>query len=236
MTLIAHPAYNTGMSKGSNNRHGADSVPGAGGERRFAARDGQVVHLRPAQNEDAAPLLAALNEVAAEGRYLLTRHWDITPELEARWRYAAAGGDLLLIATVAPEEGAPAAIAGSVSLTRRQHEFVRHTAELGMWLRAAYREIGIGSAMVEAALTWAAAHDIEKITLSVRSNNRRALSLYQKYGFVEEGRRRGYIKTPAGYEDECLLSYSVQPIDPLTGTPEPPGPARSHPAPDADDE
>jgi ribosomal protein S18 acetylase RimI-like enzyme len=90
--------------------------------------------------------------------------------------------------------------------------------------------------MVEVALAWAAAHGIEKITLSVRSTNRRALSLYQKYGFVEEGRRRDYIKTPAGYEDECLLSYSVPLIDPLTGAPEPPGPARLPPSPDADDE
>ena len=235
MTLIRDRAYNTGMSKGSDNRPGAESLP-SGGERHFEARDGRVVHLRPARDEDSGPLLAALNEVAAEGRYLLTRHWDITPELEARWRLAAAGGDLLLIATVAPEEDAPAEVAGSVSLVRRSHEFVRHTAELGMWLRAAYREIGIGSAMVEAVLAWAAARGIEKITLSVRSNNRRALSLYQKYGFVEEGRRRDYIKTPAGYEDECLLSYSVPPIDPLTGAPEPPGPARPHPAPDADDE
>jgi RimJ/RimL family protein N-acetyltransferase len=181
-------------------------------ERRFTARDGRIVRLRPAQAEDAGPLLAALNDVAAEGRYLLTRHWDITPELQARWLHTAIDSrDLLLVATVAAAEDAPAEIAGSVSLVRRQHEFVRHTAELGMWLQAAYREIGIGSAMVEAALAWATAQEIEKVTLSVRSNNRRALSLYQKYGFVEEGRRRGYIKTPQGYEDECLLSYSAAP-------------------------
>jgi RimJ/RimL family protein N-acetyltransferase len=202
----------------------AEEPTPAATERRFTARDGRVVQLRPAQAEDAGPLLAALNEVAAEGRYLLTRHWEITPELEARWLHTATESrDLLLVATVAAAEDAPAEIAGSVSLVRRPHEFVRHTAELGMWLRAAYREIGIGSAMVEVALAWAAAHEIEKITLSVRSNNRRALSLYQKYGFVEEGRRRGYIKTPHGYEDECLLSYSSHPLPAPPGTSDPHG-------------
>jgi RimJ/RimL family protein N-acetyltransferase len=196
-------------------------------ERRFTARDGRAVYLRPAEPDDAEPLLHALNEVAAEGRYLLRPHWEVTPELEARWMGIALGSsDLLLVALIGDDTQTCDTIAGGLSLVRGRPEFVRHTAELGMWLRAAYREIGIGSQMVEVALAWAAAHAVEKVTLSVRSANRRALGLYQKYGFVEEGRRRAYIKTPHGYEDECLFSRFTSPLDPLTGPPDPaPAPA-----------
>ena len=230
LTLARPPAYNGAMQDEWNS---SLAVQGSHG-RRFLARDGRSVVLRPAQADDAAPLLAALNEVAAEGRYLLNSHWVITPQLEARWqRTAADSADLLLVATVAHKADAPGVLAGSVSLVRRQHEFVRHTAELGMWLRAAYREIGIGSAMVEAALAWAIAQEIEKITLSVRSGNRRALALYQKYGFVEEGRRRAFIKTPHGYEDECLISRFVDGAGPSA----PPGRPRlpTHDDSDADE-
>ncbi len=80
-----------------------------------------------------------------------------------------------------------------------------------MWLRSAYREQGLGSALAQYAMEWAEAQaDLEKITLSVRSSNRRALNLYGKFGFVEEGRRHAYIKTEQGYEDEVLLSRFVR--------------------------
>lgn len=200
--------------------HGVDLLDG---ERQFTARDGRTVFLRPAAPDDAEQLLSALNEVAAEGRYLLRPHWDVTPELEARWMGIALGSsDLLLVALIGDDAQSCNTFAGGLSLVRGRPEYVRHTAELGMWLLAAYREIGIGSHMVEAALAWATAHTVEKVTLSVRSGNRRAFGLYQKYGFVEEGRRRAFIKTPHGYEDECLLSRFTSALDPLTGPPDPP--------------
>ena len=139
---------------------------------------------------------------------------------------ALGSSDLLLVALVGEDTQSCNTIAGCLSLIRGRPEYVRHTAELGMWLRASYREIGIGSQMVEAGLIWATAHAVEKITLSVRSGNRRAFGLYQKYGFVEEGRRRAFIKTPQGYEDEYLFSRVHQPPRPPR---RPARPAARHP-------
>jgi RimJ/RimL family protein N-acetyltransferase len=182
-------------------------------ERLLALRDGRYALLRPALPEDAHNLLDALNEVAGEGRFLLRRAWQITPELEQRWlRVAMSSVDLLIVAVLLDSAAMrhELDLAGSLSLVRGRPEFIRHTAELSMWLRPAYREQGLGSAMLQYGVDWAhAQHDLEKITLSVRSSNRRAQNLYMKYGFVEEGRRRGYIKTDSGYEDEVLLSRFV---------------------------
>src|SRR3954454_19793690 len=124
-------------------------------------RDGRSVVLRAARAEDAGALLHALNDVAAEGRFLLRREWEITPELEQRWlRVAGAGVDLLIAAVELVDEhnDVEGAVAGSLSLVRGKPEFIRHTAELGMWIRSPYREAGLGSAMVEYAVRWAAAH------------------------------------------------------------------------------
>ncbi len=182
-------------------------------------RDGRSVLLRTARPPDAHALLGALNEVANEGRFLLRRAWEITPELEQRWVNVALGdSDLVLVAMLLdnPHTRDEQEIVGGLSLVRGRPEFVRHTAELAMWLRAAYRELGLGSAMLEYALVWTREQAaIEKITLSARSSNRRALNLYRKYGFVEEGRREGFIKTEQGYEAEVLLSRFVR--GPLLG-------------------
>ena len=213
MTQFGASPYNTAMSdetalfndEGEANHRVAQLLP---------LRDGRHVLLRTAYPTDARALLGALNEVANEGRFLLRRAWEITPELEQRWVSVALGdSDLVLVAMLLdnPHTRAEQEIVGGLSLVRGRPEFVRHTAELAMWLRAAYRELGLGSAMLEYALTWLrAGSDIEKITLSARSSNRRALNLYRKYGFVEEGRREGFIKTEQGYEAEVLLSRFVR--------------------------
>ncbi|HUS14063.1 MAG TPA: GNAT family protein [Chloroflexia bacterium] len=182
-------------------------------ERLLLLRDGRHVVLRAARLSDAHLMLSALNEVASEGRFLLRRAWEITDDLEQRWiRTALADQDLVVVAMLLEnaETRAEIDVAGSLSLVRGRPEFIRHTADLGMWLRAAFREQGLGSAMLEYVLNWAAAQgDIEKINLSARSTNRRALNLYRKYGFREEGRRRRHIKTEQGYEDEVLLGCFV---------------------------
>jgi RimJ/RimL family protein N-acetyltransferase len=182
-------------------------------ERIMELRDGRYALLRPAVPDDAHALLSALNEVAGEGRFLLRPAWHITPELEQRWiRVAMSGVDFLVVAVLLddPAQRNEVEMAGSLSLVRGRPEFIRHTAELSLWLRPVVREQGLGSAMLQYCLDWAATEDeLEKITLSVRSSNRRAYNLYLKYGFVEEGRRRSYIKTATGYEDEILLSRFV---------------------------
>jgi RimJ/RimL family protein N-acetyltransferase len=186
-------------------------------------RDGRYALLRPAVPDDAHTLLSALNEVAGEGRFLLRPAWQITPELEQRWIHVAMRGvDLLIVAALidSPALRHEVDLAGSLSLVRARPEYIRHTAELSLWLRPAYREQGLGSAMLEYGLAWAIAQgEVEKITLSVRSSNRRAHNLYTKYGFQEEGRRRGYIKVASGYEDEILLSRFV--AGPLAAAPAP---------------
>jgi RimJ/RimL family protein N-acetyltransferase len=195
-------------------RDSFDGQASGPGERLVHLRDGRAVLLRHARETDAHLMLQALNEVANEGRFLLRRAWDITPELEQRWiRFALGGVDFLVLAVLLESEQTRSEleVAGSLSLVRGRPEFIRHTADLSMWLRSAYREQGLGSALAQYAMEWAEAQeDLEKITLSVRSSNRRALNLYSKFGFQEEGRRHAYIKTEQGYEDEVLLSRFVR--------------------------
>lgn len=65
-----------------------------------------------------------------------------------------------------------------------------------------YRRSGLGSALFWALLTSAYQRGMERATLEVRASNQSALSLYQRFGFQEAGRRRRYYPDD---EDAVIL-------------------------------
>jgi RimJ/RimL family protein N-acetyltransferase len=67
--------------------------------------------------------------------------------------------------------------------------------------------MGIGTALLQTLIDWAEANPlIEKIGMAVFANNERAIRLYRKLGFVEEGRRPREMKLgPGWYVDDVLM-------------------------------
>ncbi|WP_032122993.1 GNAT family N-acetyltransferase [Clostridium amazonitimonense] len=63
----------------------------------------------------------------------------------------------------------------------------RHKAEFGICISKEYWGHGIGKVLLENILMWADTVGIEKISLTVVETNTKAIQLYKKYGFVEEG-------------------------------------------------
>lgn len=55
-----------------------------------------------------------------------------------------------------------------------------------------YRRSGLGSALFLSLLTSACQRGMKHATLEVRASNQAALSLYERFGFQEAGRRRRY--------------------------------------------
>jgi ribosomal-protein-alanine N-acetyltransferase len=66
-----------------------------------------------------------------------------------------------------------------------------------------YRCQGLGQLLLYALLWEARQHQLERATLEVKPSNQAALSLYQKFGFKEAGRRRRYYKDTG--EDALIL-------------------------------
>lgn len=63
----------------------------------------------------------------------------------------------------------------------------RHKAEFGICILKEYWGYGIGKVLLENILRWADTVGIEKILLTVIETNTKAIELYKKYGFLEEG-------------------------------------------------
>ena len=79
---------------------------------------------------------------------------------------------------------------------------------LAMLVDAQWRSVGVGSALLESLLEWARANPIiEKVTLATFSTNTRAINLYKKMGFKEEGYCPRDMKAGEGKYIDSVLMY-----------------------------
>lgn len=56
-----------------------------------------------------------------------------------------------------------------------------------MWVAPQARRCGVGSALIDAAITWALSRDTQRLQLEVSPTETAAMRLYQKHGFVASG-------------------------------------------------
>lgn len=70
---------------------------------------------------------------------------------------------------------------------------------------------GLGFHFVEELLKVAIENKAANIFLEVRPSNTAAVCLYEKIGFKEIGRRKGYYPGDNGREDALVLSYDLMP-------------------------
>ena len=73
-------------------------------------------------------------------------------------------------------------IIGTVSLIRKPGR-MRHRGVFGISLKRAWWGCGAAAAMTEAALAFARENGFVQLDIEVRSDNVRAIRLYEKYGF-----------------------------------------------------
>jgi len=86
-----------------------------------------------------------------------------------------------------------------------EREMFRHVGKLGMGVHAGYRGQKIGTCLLNATLEATREYGLEKIELEVYASNANAIRLYEKLGFVHEGRKRNARKTASGYDDILLM-------------------------------
>ena len=74
-------------------------------------------------------------------------------------------------------------------------------------IHPSYRKKGLSSILMTELINEAKAQSKDKILLEVRASNAPAIALYEKFGFVPDGIRRGYYSNPK--EDGLLMSLTL---------------------------
>ena len=164
-------------------------------------KDGRTVVIRRVAEADAEQLLKNINEVGAEGDWILTESiaWD--PIREREWIRTFDGETSSLY--VAEVDGL---VVGQIDARIPTFQKARHVANLGIAIVKAYRGLGIGRALMDRTLAWMKARGVEKATLEVFSTNARAIALYRRLGFEVEGVRRRHYKIRGAYVDDVLMA------------------------------
>jgi len=168
------------------------------------ARDGRPWTLRPARPTDARALASLFAEVRREGRWLVTPASAVSQPSEAFY-IGEMIRDSNSLALVAEADGD---VVGNVLISVERSVVSDHVGTLSICVADGWREVGIGSALVEAAKAWAAEHGLAKVALGVFPDNDRAIAVYEHAGFEREGLRRRQYRVPGGeYRDELLMAW-----------------------------
>lgn len=136
--------------------------------------------IERARPEDAAALLEYLKIIGGETENLTFGAEGLSVSVEDETALLAAQldshDDVYLVAR------ADGQIVGDASLNRMPRR-MSHRGELGIGVRQAWWGCGVGSALMAGLVDFAAANGFAQLELQVRSDNTRAIALYEKFGF-----------------------------------------------------
>jgi [ribosomal protein S18]-alanine N-acetyltransferase len=141
--------------------------------------------VRPAAAGDARAMAELFAAVAGERTGIATEPPVDIDERAAQFASTVDGS------VVAAADGQ---IVGMLHIETSRHGF----GELGMLVDRDWRGRGVGSALVEAAISLARGQGLHKLCLEAFAHNTAAIALYRKSGFVEEGRRTGQYRRASG--------------------------------------
>lgn len=173
-------------------------------------RDGRPVRIRRAEPDDAAAVLAYLGRVGGESINLTfgAEGPGFTEEEEREYlaRVAAADNSLAIVALAGEE------IVGALTFDGGRRPRMRHAGEFGISLLQAYAGQGLGRALLEYMLAWAERGGVvRKINLKVRADNIPAIRLYERMGWVHEGRTTRDTFIDGEFNDCLLMGREVDP-------------------------
>jgi ribosomal protein S18 acetylase RimI-like enzyme len=163
-----------------------------------------LVSVRQARVADASTLCAAEREISKTPGLLVSQPDELLPQ--AFESLISALADESGCYVVAETEGR---IVGHAVLRPMDLRAVAHVFRLTIVVHQGCSGRGIGTAIMNELTSWARRKpEVQKVELIVRSTNGRARRLYEKFGFIEEGRFRNRIRLSDGtYIDDIPMAW-----------------------------
>lgn len=174
----------------------------------YVTKTGETIHIRPARPEDAAEVLVYIEQVAGESEFLTMGpgEFELTEAQESA--YLAAVSQSSNEVSVLVFLGDELVALGNISARERRR--IRHRGELAMSVRQAFWGRGIGALLLDHLVDWARENSVlRKLDLRVRSDNTKAIALYRKRGFSDEGLLRRQMRVEEIDHDILAMGRDV---------------------------
>lgn len=148
-------------------------------------KNNQVLYIRELNSKDAEEVLKYTNNVGRESDFLTFGSEGIPFTIdqekiflrntqETKRNYMLGGFIKDRLVSV-------------VNISSSQKDRLSHKADIGISVLKEFWNIGVGSRMMEFIISLCRKDDFRKIDLLVNEENKRAIKLYEKYGFIKEG-------------------------------------------------
>ena len=173
-------------------------------EKQIPLKDGRAAILRAPEVRDAQALIDLLKTVNSETHFLSSYPEEITLSCEDEERWIAGHRESPLVYDILCEINGE--IVGSCNLLRKKQIKMRHRATVGITVRQAYWNLGIGTAMFREMIALARAWGAEQLELEYIEGNERGVRLYDKMGFRTVAERPRAIRLKDGtYLSEFIM-------------------------------
>jgi RimJ/RimL family protein N-acetyltransferase len=167
------------------------------------------VKIREVDESDVDRLLELHLALDRETAFMLVepgeRSSDIEAERERIRNVRSRPNRTLLVADVGDRP------AGYVAVLGGPYRRNRHAAHLVIGVLEAFSGQGIGGALLDAAIRWAASAGIHRLELTVMAHNDRAIRLYERKGFLREGIRSRSLRVGDTWVDEVFMARLLPP-------------------------
>jgi RimJ/RimL family protein N-acetyltransferase len=184
---------------------GARRVPGSGQNGSVSGNeDTSRPVLRIAEPDDAVALMKLKQRLDEETSFMLLEPDERDTSIQALARHLEeVGQSENSVVIVADRHGDLAGYVELVGGTFRRNRPTTHVI-IGVLAEASGK--GVGTGLLEEAKRWAAARGLHRIELNVMAHNHRAIALYERVGFVHEGRRLGCLLIDGQFLDELYMA------------------------------
>jgi RimJ/RimL family protein N-acetyltransferase len=157
--------------------------------------------VRPIRETDIAAFRDAVGVVRAERKYILPG----PPHSIEKTRAFVMGNIAVGCPQWIVEDNGQ--LVGWCDITRpSDNEAFQHVGRLGMGLLPEARGRGLGEPLLRATIEAGWAFGFKRIQLEVFATNARAIALYRKVGFADEGVRRHALCIDGVFIDEILMA------------------------------
>jgi len=174
--------------------------------RHITTKNGKEVILRTPRSEDLDDLLEHINSLVDEGAEI-ARNDKTTREEEADWlerklSTLEKGEERFIVAELDGK------VIATSNLTRRSG-YSSHVGVIGIAITKGYRNIGIGTKMLETLSSEAKKVGLKMLSLQLFSTNEAAYHVYTKLGFKETGRIPKIFYKDGNYIDEVIMTKEI---------------------------
>lgn len=176
--------------------------------REIQLKNGKQLKIRKPIIEDAENMIEYLNIVGGESDNLLfgKDEFHLTVEQEREYINSLSNNpNVLMILGVIDNN-----IVSVAQISSSNRKRIAHNSEIAISVKKEYWRQGIGSAMMEELIRFAKKHGkIKNISLGVKSSNKKAIILYEKFGFQKVGFHKNYFNIDGDFDDEILMDLHI---------------------------